>query len=183
CVASIGTNGKMSEVSAAIGLTSLEHADRIIEINAENQGQYQTECESIPGVTIRQFNAGQRCNFQYVIAEVDETQAGLSRDELMNVLRAENVLARRYFYPGCHRLTPYEARGVESLPWTDAIVQRVLVLPTGIAVDQEDIRAIAQIMRLATTHAADLRRRTTIRQELPLPLVSTQSYPVSADVH
>ena len=34
---------------------------------------------------------------------------GISRDELVQILQAENVLARRYFYPGCHRMEPYRS--------------------------------------------------------------------------
>ena len=33
--------------------------------------------------------------------------ANLDRDQLVAVLRAENVLARKYFWPGCHRMEPY----------------------------------------------------------------------------
>lgn len=54
----IGTNAKMSEISAAIGLTSLEHADRIIDLNLDNHHQYVSEFEGIPGVSIREFNSG-----------------------------------------------------------------------------------------------------------------------------
>ena len=27
----------------------------------------------------------------------------------MKILHAENVIARRYFYPGCHRMEPYKS--------------------------------------------------------------------------
>ena len=51
----------------------------------------------------------ERTNYQYIVLEVDELETGLTRDELVQVLIAENVLARRYFYPGCHRMEPYRS--------------------------------------------------------------------------
>ena len=50
------------------------------------------------------------------------------------MLRAENVLARRDLYPGCHRLEPYPTRFPEAdlrLPETRRLAARVLCLPTG----------------------------------------------------
>ncbi len=82
---------------------------------------------------------------------VDEV-AGLSRDALVDVLRAENVLARRYFFPGCHRFEPYRSRGRltgRPLPGTDHVASRVVCLPTGPTVSEADIDTIAEIIRAA----------------------------------
>jgi len=103
----IGTNGKMNEVSAAMGLTSLESMDEFIAVNYRNYKQYQSELEGIPGIQLIKFDETERCNYQYIVLKIDEHIAGLSRDQFVEILHAENVLARRYFYPGCHRMEPY----------------------------------------------------------------------------
>ena len=57
----------------------------------------------------------------------------MSRDAIVVVLRAENVLAWRYFYPGCHRMKPFSAMheyASVSLPVTDNFAARVMP-PTG----------------------------------------------------
>ena len=41
-------------------------------------------------------------NCLYVVCEVDEHEAGISRDLLCLILEAEGILAQRYFNPGCH---------------------------------------------------------------------------------
>ena len=41
--------------------------------------------------------------------EVDAKDLGMDRDLLMKILHAENILARRYFYPGCHQMQPYRS--------------------------------------------------------------------------
>ena len=66
--------------------------------------------------------------------EIDESLTGISRDEIVMALHAENVLARRYFYPGCHRAEPYRSDYPDAgnhLPLTEQLTQRVMTLPTG----------------------------------------------------
>ena len=108
-VVDIGTNGKMSEVSAAMGLTSLESLEEFISVNYENYLTYCNGLEGIPGVELIKFTGKEKNNYQYVVLEIDEAQAGLSRDLLVKILHAENILARRYFYPGCHQMEPYRS--------------------------------------------------------------------------
>ncbi len=154
CVDFIGTNGKMSEVSAAMGLTSLESMEHFIYINYQNYKQYQQELSSIPGVNLINYDEAERCNYQYVIVEIDELIAGINRDKIYQVLWAENILARRYFHPGCHQMEPYRSRIADMnlmLTNTRHLGARVLALPTGTAIGNKEISNICQILRLATT--------------------------------
>jgi dTDP-4-amino-4,6-dideoxygalactose transaminase len=83
---------------------------------------------------------------------VDEEEYGLSRDGLIEVLRAENVLARRYFYPGCHRMKPYSAMheyAAVRLPATDEVAARVVVMPTGPQLVEGAVARIGHILRRA----------------------------------
>jgi dTDP-4-amino-4,6-dideoxygalactose transaminase len=97
------------------------------------------------------YDGGEKNNYQYIILEIDEMVTGISRDELVKILHAENILARRYFYPGCHQMEPYRSYFPNAgllLPETQKLTQRVMSLPTGTAVSSEDIRKICQIIRL-----------------------------------
>ncbi|MEG5159458.1 DegT/DnrJ/EryC1/StrS family aminotransferase [Microcoleus sp. AT3-A2] len=156
----IGTNGKMSEVSAAMGLTSLESLDDFISINYANYQQYQHELAGIPGISLFTYGERERCNYQYIVLEVDESVTQVTRDQLINILFAENVLARRYFYPGCHRMEPYRSYFPHAgllLPETDKLVQRVLLLPTGIAVGLGEISQICDMLRLVVARGEQVR--------------------------
>lgn len=148
----VGTNGKMCEAAAAMGLTSLESLEEFRATNERNYREYRTRLKSLPGFRLLEYDENEKHNYRYIVVEIDRSEAGLGRDQVMSVLRAENVLARRYFYPGCHRMEPYrslfpEARRV--LPVTEAVLERVLVLPTGTAIGCEEIETISQILRLA----------------------------------
>lgn len=151
-VVDTGTNGKMSEVSAAMGLTGLESLDEFIAVNARNHRTYREELEGIPGISVMRYDETERSNYQYVVLEVDERLTGVSRDRLVDILWAENVMARRYFYPGCHMMEPYRTLYPDAgvrLEHTEQLVQRVLSLPTGTAVGEAEIRAICSIIRVA----------------------------------
>jgi len=157
----VGINGKMSEISAAMGLTSLESLDEIIGTNLRNYACYREGLQGIPGIELVALDQNERNNYQYVVLEVDAAEAGLSRDELVQVLHAENVLARRYFWPGCHRMEPYRSyfpRAGLLLPETERMVTRTLQLPTGTAVSADDIEAVSAIIRAAAEAAPAVRR-------------------------
>ncbi|MEG4492372.1 DegT/DnrJ/EryC1/StrS family aminotransferase [Microcoleus sp. D3_18_C4] len=156
----IGTNGKMSEVSAAMGLTSLESLDNFISVNYGNYKQYQDELAGIPGISLFTYGAAERCNYQYIVLEVNEAVTQVTRDQLIDIISAENVLARRYFYPGCHRMEPYRSYFPHAgllLPETEKLVQRVLLLPTGTAVGLGEIRTICEIIRLVVAWGEEVR--------------------------
>lgn len=156
----VGTNGKMTEVAAAMGLTSLESIDQIITANECNYRAYQKGLAGLPGISLFSYDEAERNNFQYIIVEVDEAQAGISRDLLVKVLHAENVLARRYFYPGCHQMEPYRSYYPHAgllLPETEKLTQRVMSLPTGTAVGEVEVEQVCQIISLAAEHYREVK--------------------------
>jgi dTDP-4-amino-4,6-dideoxygalactose transaminase len=158
----IGTNGKMDEVSAAMGLTSLESMEEFIAVNYENYKRYQREFAGSPGMSMVTYDEAEKCNYQYIVLEVDEAVTGVSRDQFVDILRAENVIARRYFYPGCHRMEPYRSYFPHArllLPETERLVRRTLTLPTGTGVGPDDISRICQIIRWVIAHGAEVRER------------------------
>ena len=171
-----GTNAKLPELSAAIGLTSLESLPEFIDVNRRNFRRYELELLDTPGIHVIPHVDSEGSNYQYVVVEIDERGTGLARDDLITVLHTENVLARRYFHPGCHRSAPYRDLGV-VLPVTEQVSGSVVTLPTGTSVEESDIVAICRIVRLAAAHGEELRRRlrnaepprTGARQPGPVP--------------
>lgn len=155
----VGTNGKMTEICAAMGLTSLESLNEFIAINYRNYKAYERELADIPGLKLFHYDESEKCNYQYIIVEVDEAEAGVSRDQLVEFLHAHNVLARRYFYPGCHRMEPYRSYFPHAgllLPETERLTQRVMSLPTGTAVDEDAVRQVCDLIRFAVRHSQEI---------------------------
>jgi len=157
----IGTNGKMSEVSAAMGLTALDSLDEFIAVNRRNYEQYRRELGDVEGLEMVTYDAAQKNNYQYVILELDD-HLRISRDELVKILQAENIMARRYFYPGCHRMEPYRSYYPHArllLPHTEALTKRAFALPTGTSIDPEMVESICHLVRLAVTNHQEIQER------------------------
>lgn len=152
----LGVNGKMSEVCAAMGLTNLEAMDEIVEVNRRNYFAYCEELRSVDGVSVIRYEPEEKNNYQYVVIEVDPDVCPRNRDEIVEALHAENVIARKYFWPGCHRMEPYRTMQPDTwkrLPETERVAARVIVLPTGQTVDEATVRRVCGIIRKAATRS------------------------------
>ena len=156
-----GTNGKMSEVAGAMGLISLDAMADIIAGNRANWTAYRDGLADLPGLDVIDYPATETNNYQYVVIEVDERHAGVDRDLLRDILQAERIMCRRYFYPGCHMTAPY--RGTVRLPHTETLAARVLQLPTGMAVTGEEVGRACEVIRFVLSHGAQIRRYATTR--------------------
>lgn len=156
----IGTNGKMNEASAAMGLTSLESMHDIIAVNKRNYHLYRQELSSIPGIKMISYDEHNQCNYQYIVVEITPEVTGIDRDTLVKILHAENILARRYFYPACHRMEPYRSYFPHAgllLRETERLSECVMSLPTGTAIGECEIRTICSIIRLAVEQSEEIK--------------------------
>lgn len=167
-VVSVGTNGKMNEISAAMGLTNLDAIEGFIDINRANWECYRAGLAGLPGLKLAVYNQAERNNYQYVIVEVDSNAAGISRDSLVEVLQAENILARRYFHPGCHRMEPYRwlyPKAGRRLKETERLSERVLALPTGTSMNEERIAKVCALIESAVRNGAAVQAGMKGRKE------------------
>jgi len=148
-VVHLGTNGKMSEIHAAMGLACFEVLDEIVATNYRHYEYYRQSLSGLPGIRFYNYDDVEETNYQYIVIEIDEQIVGTSRDALMERMHADGVMARRYFYPGCHRMKPYVTRypgQTGQVPKTDALCSRVLVLPTGTGVNEEDVERVCGLI-------------------------------------
>src|SRR5579871_3649179 len=164
----VGTNGKMCEAAAAMGLNSLDSIDDFVAVNRANYDAYARALDGIYGLTLVPYDPAERNNYQYVVVEVDADRFGLTRDELVAVLHGENVLARRYFFPGCHRMEPHRSYFPHAgllLPETERLAAQVCSFPTGTSVTERDIEVIGDLVRRAGASAAEVRRVLVDREK------------------
>ena len=146
-----GTNAKLTEICAAMGLVNLDEIDDVIAANRRNYGAYNAAFAGLHSLSLAAYDETERNNFQYVILEV-APNCGATRDEIVAALHRQNVLARKYFWPGCHRMQPFRELFPHAglvLPNTETVANRVIVLPTGTTLPQGAVETIAQICRAA----------------------------------
>lgn len=147
-----GTNGKMIEVCAAMGLANLDGFDEVIQANRLNHTEYQRELADLPGVSVLDYQSTDRNSHHYVVLEISDG-CSASRDEIVSALQADNILARKYFWPGCHGMKPYRDLFPHAglmLTHTRTVAERVVVLPNC----SEAIPVVGKILRLLTAAPA-----------------------------
>lgn len=140
----LGTNAKMNEFSAAVGLVNLDAMQTFIDTNRANFKAYLKELDDVPGVRVLTPRRGVSTNHQYVVVEIDHPRT--TRDGVQKTLWENNVMARRYYSPGCHRSEPY-SRSKRRLPVTEWLADHVLALPTGTAVGPREIAKVCGLIR------------------------------------
>lgn len=148
-----GTNGKMMEMAAAMGLANLRGVDTIIDVNRRNYYTYRECLAEITSVRLLAYDESQRNNFQYIVIQIDPEHR-VSRDQVVEALQAENIRARRYFWPGCHNMSPYRELYPHArllLPHTTEVAETVIVLPTGLGIDEEAVQTISRVIRILLT--------------------------------
>jgi len=146
-VIALGINGKMPEINAAMGLVNLDHLDAFIGVNRGHYRLYAQQLKPLKGICLIDYPESNANNYHYIIIEIDAAEFGASRDQLRDYLRQHQVLARRYFTPGCHRMAPYQAEGPWHLPQTEAVCERLLALPNGTQLSAAMVQHICDLIR------------------------------------
>ncbi len=143
CVGEIGTNAKMSEFSAAYGLAALDFVDKVIETNKSNYLLYKSKFFDVREIKLLNYNNSN--NYQYVVISVPKNK----REKIYEELRLRKIFARRYFFPGCHRMEPYKSEERYNklvLENTEKIAETCLVLPTGPNLNSKQINYISDVI-------------------------------------
>lgn len=144
-----GTNGKMIEMCAAMGLANLDSFDVIVDANRCNHAAYKQALAGIPGITLLDYDPDERNSHHYIVLEVGD-EYRTSRDELVAALHAENILARKYFWPGCHKMQPYRDLFPHAglvLHETTRLASKVAILPTGVRLGGSAVTVATSIIQ------------------------------------
>ena len=160
-VIALGINAKLNELSAAMGLNLLPELPDLLASARCNYRQYRNELHDLPGLRFLSYTEAEMNNCQYIVIEVNNDV--IERDLLKNVLHSENILARRYFYPGVHRMEPYRSQGTnaqQNLYVTERLTEQILVLPNSAALSIEDIGKITDCIRFVFAQSQELNDRT-----------------------
>ncbi|MDA8101126.1 MAG: DegT/DnrJ/EryC1/StrS family aminotransferase [Nitrospiraceae bacterium] len=143
-----GTNAKMNEVQALMGIQNLKYLGQTIEKRKAISAVYRKRLAEIPGIHMApELPAAVQYNYAYFPVEVDEQEFGMSRDALYDKLKEWNVYTRRYFYPlicdyPCYRSIPVNG----SLPVARRVAGRILTLPIYDGLALNDVETICDIL-------------------------------------
>ncbi|WP_248465805.1 DegT/DnrJ/EryC1/StrS family aminotransferase [Pectobacterium versatile] len=144
-----GINGKMSEINAAFGLLQLKHIDDVIIKRQKIDEYYRNQLREIKGINIISPVPKSISNYSYFPILIEKDYP-LSRDELYEKMKDNNIFSRRYFYPLISEFPMY--RGMPSasesnLPIANAIAKKVICLPIYPTLKEEDLHRIIDLIK------------------------------------
>ena len=134
----VGINGKMSELSAALGLAVLPYFDQIISARKEIADYYSSNLnENIQTICIRE---GVKWNYSYfpVVFETEELLL-----EIMCELNRQSIFPRRYFYPSLNSLDFVNGN---SCPIAESLASRILCLPLFVGLKMKSLNIILRTL-------------------------------------
>ncbi|MBI5582151.1 MAG: DegT/DnrJ/EryC1/StrS family aminotransferase [Deltaproteobacteria bacterium] len=149
-VVMVGTNAKMNEIQALMGIQVLRYLEEIIQRRSKLSEVYRRRLVEIPGIRlVPAMSADIMYNYAYMPIEVDEREFRLSRDALYEKLKHWNIFGRRYFYPLICDYACYRSISVEN-PLTVArrAADRILTLPIYDSLQISDVERICEVIRL-----------------------------------
>ena len=124
-----GMNAKMQEFNAILGLEALKVVDNHISSRRRYASALVERMGDLSGVSFQTIHPYVFMNYQNFAILIDEAEFGLSRDQLFDALAAENIIARKYFFPPLHQHDAYSVFRSQTLPVTERVSSQVLCLP------------------------------------------------------
>ncbi len=144
-----GTNAKMNEISAVFGLLNLKKISGIIKKLTALHKVYHRELDSVPFLRFQKIQESARTNCQYFPVLI-ETHGNISRDALCSELKKNNVFARKYFFPACNTIPPYnalESAQKQNLPNATIVSDSILCLPLYAGLEKKQVVSICGLIK------------------------------------
>lgn len=142
----IGTNAKMTEFHAAMGICNLRHIEEYISNRRQAALRYRERLEGVKGIRICPMQKEVESNFAY-FPVVFEDSFGKTRDEVDEALQKENIFARKYFYPITSQFSACKERyTIQPTPVAEDIARRVLTVPLYSDLPVEDVDRICDVI-------------------------------------
>jgi len=143
-----GTNAKMNEIQALMGIQVLKYLDEIIRDRSAITDHYRVRLKEVPGIHLPPpISPDVKYNHAYFPIEVDKREFGMNRDQLYETLQHYNVFSRRYFYPlicdyACYRKVSVK----DPLKVARRVADRILTLPIYDSLGLSDVETICRII-------------------------------------
>ena len=146
-VVAVGANAKMNEFAAIMGLCNLKYLNHAIEERKMKDAYYREKLRQIQGIQFFEDDLEIEKNHAYFPIIVSDDYS-MTRDELYDRLKENNVFSRKYFYPltsdqACFR-NKYKKCELNNARW---LSKHILVLPFYEKLEMENIDHIVGIMK------------------------------------
>lgn len=147
-VATLGTNAKINEVQAAIGLLMLDEFEKERQKRKKLTEEYIQCLKDISGLYFQKKRHNIKHNYYNFTIRIDRELFGTDRDILALILWRNGIQTRTYFSPSLDRLMYYsDARQGTKLTNAHIVSSQILALPLHSSLSLADVRKICGIIR------------------------------------
>ena len=148
-VVAAGINGKMNELQAAYGLLQIKNIKNQIASRKKITNIYRQLLNNIIGINFYKNIDGVEHNYAYFPIFISDKYK-MSRDELYNLLKSNNIFGRRYFYPLISNIPTYKelpSSNINNLPVANKLANQVICLPIYPDLQEEEIMYICNLIK------------------------------------
>ena len=143
----VGTNAKMNEFCAAMGICNLRHVDEEILRRKAVAERYRRNFEGIDGLRLNVIQPEVKSNYAYFPVVFEEKRFGSGRDEVFEELARNGIMARKYFYPLTSTFSVFCGKyDACETPVALDISKRILSLPLYADLSLDDVDRICSIV-------------------------------------
>lgn len=146
-VKAVGSNAKMNEFQAVMGLCNLCHIKEEIEKREKLVKKYRECLSGIRGITMTAKQEDVKSNYAYLPVRFDAKEYGMSRDEIYLKLKENHIFARKYFYPITSAFDCYKGQfNPLKTPVALEVSKQILTLPLYADLKLEEVEAICKAL-------------------------------------
>ncbi len=144
----VGLNGKLNELQAAVGILNLKLIDEEREKRSYIKKFYNDKLSLVRGITIPTMPKNVKDSYQYYPILVERNYK-ITRDELCEKFKSQNIIVRKYFYPLCSDYKCYEnleSSSKDNLVVANDIKDKIMCLPFHSGLSYEDQLKILNVI-------------------------------------
>ena len=145
-----GSNAKMNEFQAAMGICNLRHIDGEIASRKAVYERYEQNLAGVAGIKTLSFCEGIKQNYAYYPVLIDEGTFGVNRDELCKKLSEQGINARKYFYPLVSENKEFGKDMTACTPRAKEYSRNILCLPMFAHLDLKEVDTICRIVKASS---------------------------------
>ncbi len=136
----IGTNAKMTEMQAALGIANLKYFKATLEHRKKLNDIYRNELDGLKKISLQKINKGSNCSYFPLIFEDTE----LCQKAILK-LEEKKIYPRRYFFPSLNKIKIFKENS--TCPVSEYISERIICIPSHNKVSEKDVLKITRIIK------------------------------------
>lgn len=159
-----GIDGKLIELHAAMTLSALDDKEEQIGRNKARFLKYKTALAGIKGLRLMEYSLDEVRSFKNILVRFGP-EWPVSRELTIQILQAENMVVRPYYFPPLHRKENKFATVSGPLQSTEKLMNELMLLPCGEFVSMEDIDIVAHYLKYIGANADLITEKTALLHE------------------